>query len=93
MAESKGALIAKSVQKHAGRAKEKVKSYSYYLTCVYLIAAPIHVRFISRRLLIAEKYASVRSKFCTIINLLRLDKVKGAESSSLSLFLSPGLRC
>jgi hypothetical protein len=25
MAESKGALLAKSVQKHAGRAKEKVR--------------------------------------------------------------------
>lgn len=31
MAESKGALIAKTVQKHAGRAKEKVFKY-YYLS-------------------------------------------------------------
>lgn len=31
MAESKGALIAKSVQKHAGRAKEKVfMEFTYY---------------------------------------------------------------
>lgn len=33
MAESKGALIAKSVQKHAGRAKEKVFIVLCYLTC------------------------------------------------------------
>lgn len=31
MAESKGALIAKSVQKHAGRAKEKVFMVFMYL--------------------------------------------------------------
>lgn len=31
MAESKGALLAKSVQKHAGRAKEKVPATVYHL--------------------------------------------------------------
>lgn len=31
MAESKGSLIAKSVQKHAGRAKEKVRRESSFL--------------------------------------------------------------
>lgn len=31
MAESKGALIAKTVQKHAGRAKEKVSQQKSFL--------------------------------------------------------------
>lgn len=34
MAESKGALIAKTVQKHAGRAKEKVFIVFFLITCV-----------------------------------------------------------
>lgn len=31
MAESRGSLLAKSVQKHAGRAKEKVSDIFYYV--------------------------------------------------------------
>lgn len=31
MAESKGSLLAKSVQKHAGRAKEKVSQHIYFI--------------------------------------------------------------
>lgn len=37
MAESKGALIAKTVQKHAGRAKEKVSTTERHIfVCTYV---------------------------------------------------------
>lgn len=41
MAESKGALIAKSVQKHAGRAKEKV----FIVFCTYLKVSVFVLKF------------------------------------------------
>ena len=44
MAESKGALLAKSVQKHAGRAKEKVRLVDNYIK-LRIIQLSVQIEF------------------------------------------------
>lgn len=55
MAERKGSLLAKSVQKHAGRAKEKVSplTFSFFalsFLCMAFDAAPMASLFIRKKI-------------------------------------------